>query len=435
MQQLILSNAQSAETKQTPSAPVEQLVWMGTAYGRRVAAKTKREPAGPKTVDTKAAFSTAIVRTSHRLAVKTAYAIRALSKATATYQNRNYQSAALALLAVCAALAAAAIVQSFVPDNDAPQMVVAAVPPSDTNAATRSDLAANARVAAGADPQVALQSPQSEPAPAVVTAPAAEPNASAVVTAASDDATKAALEQANAAAGAAEAQAKLAIESEHTARIQAEEKAAQLSSELALHKAGRDSALSSAAEIKTLLETERKARAEAELAARTAQDELNRKVAANAALAEPQEPRVAIASPEPARDSITSAAPSEPREETRIAPPQSPPSANFSSNSTLMTQALKEGQYLMAKGELTAARKQFEKAAVAGLPEGALALGETFDPVALSKAGIKQGGDASRARQRYRRAHELARAPPRPHRQARRIEPETQSNLQIPRLE
>lgn len=419
MQQLILSDAQSADTKATQSTPVEQLVWMGTAYGRRAATKTKSETVRLEAADTSLAFRASVTKTSHRLAVRTAYAMRALGQATSTYQHRNYQTAALALLAVCAALAAAAIVQSFVPDNDAPQTLAASVPVSDTTAAPRSDLAQTATVA------------QSEPAPAI------DPASPAVaVTPAPELAVaKAALERSNEVADAAAAQSTSAIESERTARLQAEEKATQLSSELALHKTRRENAEASAADMKALLETERKARAEAELAARTAQDELMRKVASQAPASEPQEARVAMATPEPAREPITAASRPEPRDDRHSAPPPSPPSANISSNSTLMTQALREGQNLLAKGELTAARKQFEKAAVAGLPEGALALGETFDPVALGKAGFQQGGNAARAREWYRRAHELARNPPKPHRQARRIEPETQSNLEIPRLE
>lgn len=431
MQQLILSKAQPADPKQTPAAPAEQLVWMGTAYGRRAADKMKQGPAPLKTAGAKTAFSISVAKTSHRLAVRTAYAGRALGKAIAAYPHRNYQTAGLALMAVCAAVSAAALVQSFAPDHDAPQKFVAPIPASDTTAAPRSDLAVNTMVTFPADQPAALQSPQSEP----LTTPASEPVALTADTATPDAAAKDALEQANAAADAAAAQSNLAIESERTARVKAEEKAAQLSSEVALHKAGRDSALSSAAELSALLDAERKARAEAELAARTAQDELMRKVAANAALAEPQETRVAVAAPEPARDPITSASRTAPSEMMRGAPQAPQPSVNISSNSMLMTQAFKEGQNLWAKGELAAARKQFEKAAIAGLPEGALALGETFDPVALNKAGFKQPGDAGRAREWYRRAHELARTSPRPHRQARRIEPETQSNLQIPRLE
>ncbi len=428
MQQLILSDAQSADTMATQSTPVEQLVWMGTAYGRRAATKTKSETVRLETADTSLAFRASVTKTSHRLAVRTAYAMRALGQATSTYQHRNYQTAALALLAVCAALAAAAIVQSFVPDNDAQQTFTASVPASDTTAAPRSDLAQTA-VTTDQGPTATVA--QSEPAPAIDPASPAL----AVTPAPELVAAKAALERSNEAADAAAAQSKSAIESERTARLQAEEKATLLSSEMALHKTRRENAEASAADIRALLETERKARAEAELAARTAQDELMRKVASQAPDSEPQEARVAMATPEPVREPITPVSRPEPRDDRHSAPPPSPPSANISSNSTLMTQALREGQNLLAKGELTAARKQFEKAAVAGLPEGALALGETFDPVALSKAGFQQGGNAARAREWYRRAHELARNPPKPHRQAHRIEPQTQSNLQIPRLE
>jgi hypothetical protein len=72
-----------------------------------------------------------------------------------------------------------------------------------------------------------------------------------------------------------------------------------------------------------------------------------------------------------------------------------------------------EGQKLFAKGDLVAARKRFESVAAKGLPEGALAAGNTFDPVTLAKAGLTQPGDPVKARQWYRRAHELAQAKPR----------------------
>ena len=430
MQQLILSKAQPANPKQTPAALAEQLVWMGTAYGRRAVDKVKQGPDRLGTAVNTPVFSALIAKTNHRLAMRTAYTGRAVAKAIAAYPHRNYQTAGLALMAVYAAVSAAALLQSFAPADDAPQTFVAPIPANDTSAAPRSDLAVNTMGTSPADQPVTLQSSQSEP----LTTPASDPVALTVETAAPDD-TSNALKQLNAAADAAAAQSKLAIESERMARVQAEEKAAQLSSELALHKAGRESALSSAAELSALLDAERKARAEAELAARTAQDALMRKVAANAALAPPQDATVAVAAPEPARDPITTASRPAPSEMMRGAPPARQPSVNISSNAMLMSQAFKKGQNLWAKGELTAARRQFEKAAVAGLPEGALALGETFDPVALSKAGFKQAGDAGRAREWYRRAHELARTSPKTHRQARRIEPETQSNLQIPRLE
>ena len=439
MQHVILSKSSAADSVNQPKAPVEQLVWMGTAYGRRHARdKTKPAPTSPRPGDGNNAFSPRL--SVKRLAVKVAYRMRALRTKAAAYQLRSYQPAILALLAVGAAVAAAALVQSFVPDDGLPQTVMATNPANDTIAAPRRDLADTA-VASNINAVVAA-------APVAVPIPEPVPIAVTVEAPAAEAATNAPLEHAaaSAAAEAAAVQSKLAIESERTARLQAEEKAMQLSSQLAAHKAGRDSAETAAAEMKALLETERKARAEAELAARTAQDELNRKVAAQAVAAtssEPQEARVAMSAPELAGAPVTSATHpqlrAETRPETRENAPRahviSPPPANMSKNSSLTTEAMREGQKLFTKGELSAARQQFEKAAIAGLPEGALALGATFDPVALGKAGFKQGGDPARAREWYRRAHELALTQSQPHRQAHRVEPATQSNLQIPRLE
>ncbi len=67
-----------------------------------------------------------------------------------------------------------------------------------------------------------------------------------------------------------------------------------------------------------------------------------------------------------------------------------------------------EGQAHFAKGDLTAARAAFAKSFESGLPEAALALGNTFDPVSLAKAGVKAKGDPALARRWYRRAFELA---------------------------
>ncbi len=67
-----------------------------------------------------------------------------------------------------------------------------------------------------------------------------------------------------------------------------------------------------------------------------------------------------------------------------------------------------EGQAHFAKGDLPSARAAFAKAFESGLPEAALALGNTFDPVSLAKAGVKAKGDPALARRWYRRAFELA---------------------------
>lgn len=70
------------------------------------------------------------------------------------------------------------------------------------------------------------------------------------------------------------------------------------------------------------------------------------------------------------------------------------------------------GQAHLAEGNLPAARAAFAKAFETGLPEAALALGNTFDPVSLAKVGLKEKGDPQIARRWYRRAFELAMSRP-----------------------
>jgi len=83
-------------------------------------------------------------------------------------------------------------------------------------------------------------------------------------------------------------------------------------------------------------------------------------------------------------------------------------SVNAAGNPDAATSVLLEGENLFAKGDLEAARQRFEQAAKMGMPEGALALGNTYDPVSLAKTGLNLTGDPTRARQWYRRALELA---------------------------
>lgn len=71
---------------------------------------------------------------------------------------------------------------------------------------------------------------------------------------------------------------------------------------------------------------------------------------------------------------------------------------------------LAEGQMFMTKGDIEAARRIFERAAETGLPEGALAMGSTYDPVSLVEVGLTDAHpEPEQAKRWYRRAHELAR--------------------------
>ncbi|PPC86259.1 MAG: hypothetical protein CTY31_06810 [Hyphomicrobium sp.] len=65
------------------------------------------------------------------------------------------------------------------------------------------------------------------------------------------------------------------------------------------------------------------------------------------------------------------------------------------------------GQKHLSAGNLKAARHAFERAAQLGRPEGALAVGNTFDPVSLAKIGVQASGDTARARLWYRRAYDI----------------------------
>ena len=72
---------------------------------------------------------------------------------------------------------------------------------------------------------------------------------------------------------------------------------------------------------------------------------------------------------------------------------------------------LAKGQKLMTRGELEPARKIFKQAADKGSPEGALALGSTYDPASLARFGLADASsNRNEAKRWYRRAHELARA-------------------------
>jgi hypothetical protein len=69
---------------------------------------------------------------------------------------------------------------------------------------------------------------------------------------------------------------------------------------------------------------------------------------------------------------------------------------------------VKRGNDLLADGDIAAARLLLRRAAEAGSAEGALALGTTFDPVALQRIGaIGAVADLAKARRWYQRAAEL----------------------------
>jgi hypothetical protein len=202
----------------------------------------------------------------------------------------------------------------------------------------------------------------------------------------------------------------------------AEIKADQLASEAAALKLARDTAENAASAASAQLDAERVARAKAEDAALTARKELAakeelaaRELAAKELAAKEEQARKATRiEPAPA-PAAAAPVPAEP------APPSATPAIEASTNKTVPVQLIKTsiapevrksdiltGQALLAEGKLAAARQSFEKAVKLGMPEGALALGNTYDPASLAKLGIKEKGNPELARQWYRRAHEIA---------------------------
>ena len=231
------------------------------------------------------------------------------------------------------------------------------------------------------------------PAAAIPVAPVPQPEAVAAPAAPAQSADHEHIERAERAAS--DAAAKLAQERE--ARVFAEEKAASLAAQIATERQARETAESTRAAISAELDAARKARAEAEDAARLA----------NAALSEKEKSFETVA----LQGASVAAPPVSAIAKPIAVPPQrvaSTRAAGPTASSVVANSDLAEGRKLLARGDLKAARQHFERAASSGLPEAALAAGNTFDPVSLTKAGLKEAGDPARARLWYRRAYELA---------------------------
>jgi hypothetical protein len=199
---------------------------------------------------------------------------------------------------------------------------------------------------------------------------------------------------------------------ERDARSSAEGKTAELRAELEARAGAVADAERAKGELESGLQAERKARIEAEEAARAAQREMS-------ALASPALESPAIVAPEapsPARQPQPAVQPGPvvapklrvaavaPKPRPALpAPPDEPASVDDAAHA-----ALAEGQRLFARGDIAAARTAFRRAIERGLPEAALAMGTTYDPVSLSRVGARAPADPARARHWYRRAHELA---------------------------
>jgi hypothetical protein len=197
-------------------------------------------------------------------------------------------------------------------------------------------------------------------------------------------------------------EAKMRLASEHEARVALEGQVGQLASELAAQTLDRENAERAIAATSAELAAEHKARVGAEDAAKSSKEALAR-IASSAAAAPVAPAPVPLqktqAEPKPVETPLP------PREATaRVVNA----SFNGAGNLDAANSALLQGEKLFAKGNLEAARQRFEQAAKMGMPEGALALGNTYDRVSLAKVGLNLTGDPTRARQWYRRALELA---------------------------
>ncbi len=190
---------------------------------------------------------------------------------------------------------------------------------------------------------------------------------------------------------AQDAKAKLAAEQQE--RRASDRRTSELAALLDAEALARKQVEKASGELSVQLEAERKARREAEQVARLKSQELGQPV-------------------EPPANDVAAAAVTDVRSVGRAVAAPVPP-IRIDGLPTGIATDLIEGQKLFAKGDLIAARKHFERVAAKGLPEGALAAGNTFDPVTLAKAGLTQPGDPAKARRWYRRAHELAQAKPR----------------------
>jgi hypothetical protein len=89
-----------------------------------------------------------------------------------------------------------------------------------------------------------------------------------------------------------------------------------------------------------------------------------------------------------------------------IEPPSAPAAPQLSAGE--LTTLMARGRRFVESGDFSSARPVYRRAAEAGYAEAALALGETYDPRALSERGaVGINGDAEQARKWYERAAEL----------------------------
>jgi len=198
-----------------------------------------------------------------------------------------------------------------------------------------------------------------------------------------------------------EQEAKAQLTREHEARVALEAQVGQLVSELAAQTRERETAERASADTSTQLAAEHKARVDAEDATKASREALARIESSVATAA-------VVPSPVPLQKAQVDRKPAESLTSWEATARVVTTSVNAAGNSDTASSALLQGEKLFAKGDLEAARQRFEQAAKMEMPEGALALGNTYDPVTLAKAGLNLTGDPTLARRWYRRALELA---------------------------
>lgn len=204
------------------------------------------------------------------------------------------------------------------------------------------------------------------------------------------------------------------LDQERAARIAAEDNAKQAASDI--------EALQRAHAIAQTAAAQERARLEAEQVGRRAPEQSE--PLSDTALATPLEPSTAgtwnaqisvatvaataVPQPLPTKPvtvAVSSEQPTRPTETKAVAPQKIEVAAKANDNGHA---ELLAGQKHFVTGNISAARQAFERAAQLGRPEGALAVGNTFDPVSLAKLGLQSSGDPARARLWYRRAYEIA---------------------------
>ena len=91
---------------------------------------------------------------------------------------------------------------------------------------------------------------------------------------------------------------------------------------------------------------------------------------------------------------------------SRTAAPASRPARTLSQDDIVLL--IKQGEQFIASGDVVTARIVFQRAAEAGDPNAAVALGATYDPTVLARLGVVgMGADVEKARNWYQKAESL----------------------------